>query len=386
MNNLKIYIIDNLPKLATFRDEWNNLLTSSFSNSVFLTWEWIYSWCEIFGRDKKIFVIIAEEEGSVIGIAPLCITSERYFGLSSLRHLEFLGTSQVITEYADLIILKGREQELIPIFFNFIFNNSSQWDVINLVSIRKDSLNLELIKKYCNTEGIQLDEYNSHVSPYIELPGNIDEYMQSLSKKSRWQFRNDRRRLGNGRLIELKETKNKKELLSDFTTIIQLHHKRWDKKDEKDNISYFNGNLLKFHHNIINRFFDNGWLILLQLVADGTTLAGQYGFIYRNKEYAHTIGFDPDWASYSVGSVLQLNHIEESIHRGINEFDFLRGGERYKYTWTKKEHISLDIAIWRNKSIARRIAIERKFRRAFKKILPQKTARKIYQKLFNRNR
>ncbi len=114
-------------------------------------------------------------------------------------------------------------------------------------------------------------------------------------------------------------------------------------------------------------------------------MAGHYSFIYQKKVYCHSVGFDPDWSSYNVGSVLQLYAIEDAIRRGVIEFDFLRGSEEYKYYWTKKEHVSVDIAICKNISLEARLLFEKKIRKAVRKLLPDRFAEKIYSGLTRNN-
>jgi CelD/BcsL family acetyltransferase involved in cellulose biosynthesis len=385
MGKLTLHIITNQTELENLHEAWNNLLIKSNANTVFLTWEWMYTWWECFGEGKKLFVVVAEDKGVTVGIAPFQITQSRFFGICKLSLLEFLGTTGVITEYPDIIIQQGREYELIPAIIDFILKSTLEWDVLNLVSIRQSSQNLKLIRKYCEDKGIQYWEYGSNISPYIELPSSIDEYLLSLSKKSRWKIKSYRNKLEETRKIGLYETKEKNKIDDDFAVIMQLHQKRWENKGGLGSFAQSKVRFLKFHNSIIHRFFDNGWLYLLQLIVDGIPLAGQYNFIYNNTVYCHSTGFDPDWSEYHVGNVLQLLAVEDLIRKGANEFDLLRGTEQYKYIWAKKEHISIDIAFWRTKKIARRITAERNVRKVARSVIPRTLVDKIYHCIFDRD-
>ncbi len=385
MGKTTFRIVADESELKDLRDAWNTILMRSISDTVFLTWEWMYSWWECFGEGKELFVVIAEEDDEIIGLAPLHRTRAKIFGLRTLTHLEFLGTTGVITEYPDLIIQKGREHDLIPAFMEFLFRNSSEWDVLNLTSMRQDSENLKLIMAYCEMKGVQYWEYALNASPYIELPADMDEYMKSLSNKSRWKFKDYRKKLEKGRRVELLETKNKQEVSGDFLTIMQLHQKRWEHKGGPGSFAQSRTRFLNFHNRVVQLCFDNKWLSLLRLNVDGVSVAGHYSLMYHDKVYCHTVGFDPDWAEHNVGSVLQLLAIEDSIRKGAKEFDFLRGTEQYKYYWTKKEHICIDTAIWRSRAIARRVIAERKLRKAAKALLPKNLGERIYRKVMNRD-
>lgn len=65
----------------------------------------------------------------------------------------------------------------------------------------------------------------------------------------------------------------------------------------------------------------------------GRIVAVHFGFQWRGRHYYYIGGFDPDFASLSVGSVLLHHAIRSAADEGASEFDFLRGAESYKYRW-----------------------------------------------------
>ncbi|HVN94912.1 MAG TPA: GNAT family N-acetyltransferase [Syntrophorhabdaceae bacterium] len=384
MDNPTLRIVSDPHEMKAMRESWNELLKNSSSDTPFLTWEWMYTWWECFGDGKTPCIVVAEDQGALVGIAPLYITRGRFFGLRSLRHLEFIGSAGVITEYQDFIIRRGREREIVSYFLEFLFDNVRKWDVINLTSVRKESVNLEEVRVYCDAAHVPFWEYQSNVSPYIELNGSLDDFMKTLSQTSRYKFRNHLKKLEKGRTVKMCETMDKKSVENDFATIIELHQKRWEQKGGPGSFARYREGYLRFHNTIIQRFFDNGWLYLLRLLVDGTPAAGHYSFFYNGVVYNHSIGFDPRWSNFRVGSVLQLLALEDCTQKGAKEFDFLRGTEEYKYIWTKKEHLSVDTVIWRSRAKARWATLERKTRKTLKSLFPKAMVEKIYHRLMNR--
>ncbi len=54
--------------------QWNQLLKESDNDNIFLTWEWVYTWWEVFGGESELFIItVKNDKGDLIGIAPLHI-------------------------------------------------------------------------------------------------------------------------------------------------------------------------------------------------------------------------------------------------------------------------------------------------------------------------
>ena len=54
-------------------------------------------------------------------------------------------------------------------------------------------------------------------------------------------------------------------------------------------------------------------------------------FDYHDCVYLYNSGYDPRYSSLSVGLLAKILGIKDSIQRGKKKFDFLKGGEPYKY-------------------------------------------------------
>ncbi len=54
-------------------------------------------------------------------------------------------------------------------------------------------------------------------------------------------------------------------------------------------------------------------------------------FDYDNCIWAYNAGFDPAYAALSPGWLIMVEMIDWSIKNGRKMFDFMRGGEDYKY-------------------------------------------------------
>ena len=76
-----------------------------------------------------------------------------------------------------------------------------------------------------------------------------------------------------------------------------------------------------------------GSLRLAVLRVAGAAVAATYGFVSGGRLYCYLSGFDPAVAKLSPGAVLLGWVIDEAIGEGVEEIDFLRGAEDYKYLW-----------------------------------------------------
>jgi CelD/BcsL family acetyltransferase involved in cellulose biosynthesis len=73
------------------------------------------------------------------------------------------------------------------------------------------------------------------------------------------------------------------------------------------------------------------------LEVDARPLAAVIAFDYNGGVYLYNSGFDRDQSQLSVGIISKVLLIKDSIERGKRKFDFLKGGERYKYHLGGKE-------------------------------------------------
>ncbi len=69
------------------------------------------------------------------------------------------------------------------------------------------------------------------------------------------------------------------------------------------------------------------------LHAGDRLVAGKISWQAGLRHLARLTVYDPALAGYSVGSILELEALRASFEAGDEEFDFLTGGEPYKYTW-----------------------------------------------------
>ena len=91
MNKVNIETICDIESFKSLRSEWDALLQRSFSNGLFLTWEWIYSWWMAYHSNKELNIIcMRKNDNALVGIAPLFIHKTKYYKIS-VAELTFIG-------------------------------------------------------------------------------------------------------------------------------------------------------------------------------------------------------------------------------------------------------------------------------------------------------
>ena len=83
------------------------------------------------------------------------------------------------------------------------------------------------------------------------------------------------------------------------------------------------------------------------LYAARRPVASVYGVVHGKKFNYYQSGYDPNWASRSVGLVLLARTVQDAFGEGLSEFDFLRGNEGYKGEWARGERWTVQLRLWR---------------------------------------
>ena len=339
---LSIVKISDQNEFANLKKDWAVLLKKSKSDTVFLTWEWMYAWWECFKENKQLFILaVYGENEEMVGIAPFCMDKKKIAGISVMDHIRFLGTMPVSSDHLDFIIHEEREKEVLETIVEYLFRVNS-WDMCLLSNIPTSSLTGKLLKEIMGNRPSQYEI--SQVCPYIPLPTRIEDFYASLSGNMRNTIKRRRRNLQkkyNG--FEFVTWKNPDEIDSAMEKMFKLHGKRWMVVNHKGN--FINRNIRRFHKKIAWTFLNSDMLRLYFLRVQGKDVATLYTFKYNDKLFYYQGGWDPEFSGDRVGSVLTNLVIEDAINNGCSEYDFLRGTEDYKTRLTDKKREDIDIFI-----------------------------------------
>jgi len=69
---MKITEVNNPDDFLTLRDSWQGVLQRC-DLSIFSTWEYLSTWWKYFGKGATLRVLVAQENGEILSIAPLML-------------------------------------------------------------------------------------------------------------------------------------------------------------------------------------------------------------------------------------------------------------------------------------------------------------------------
>jgi CelD/BcsL family acetyltransferase involved in cellulose biosynthesis len=358
--------------LQRLQAEWNTLLQQSFSNTIFLTWEWVLAWWRSYGSEKRLWILRVERDGRLVGLVPLY--SKIFSKLKAFRYrgLYLIGDGSGDSDYLDVITRAGEEEFVIVSIVTFLLNHRDQWDILFLNEIPETSQNLKLLKRLFRQSGCYWTESNIPCT-YVNLPTDWAGYLKSLKPRMRTKIRSVTRRLEESHKIRVDCCAGAADLNGRLESLFELHNRRW-RSNGKEGV-FLCQNKRRFYQEMSALFMSRGWLRFYSLAIDDRYAAHQFCFEYQERTFLLQEGYDPDWAGYGIGNVLRGYVFQDCIERGIKIYDFLGGVTPHKLSWGGRTKTSvrgvIALPVIRNRALLGLPKVVRWAKRRLKSVLPE---------------
>jgi CelD/BcsL family acetyltransferase involved in cellulose biosynthesis len=320
-----VHCIDNADDFAALRGEWTELLLASASNNPFLTWEWLHTWWMQLGGGSALHLIAVREGDQLIAIAPLRLVSTALYWFS---RLEFLGTGHAGSDYLDVIVRRGREEEALAGLAGYL---QSRQLAVRLTHLPPASFGARLAQTLAGAGWVAPVSADG-TCPIVPLAGQtFDSYLGTLGSSHRANFRRRLRSLGQRFELRFERVTTDEERREALDALAAFHDSRW-----KDGSTAFSTPAVRaFQDAVTRRALECGWLRMYVLRLNGYAAAVMYGVSYGGRFYFYQHGFDSEYQTHSVGLVLMGLTIRAALEEGDGEFDLLWGVEPYKFLWAR---------------------------------------------------
>ena len=330
-SSLVVETISEISGFALLRQEWNELLQSSDSDGLFLTWEWLYTWWKSLAGDRHLWILTVRCEGELAALAPCGLCPRSLFRWRPLPVLEFLGHGSVGSDYLDIIVRRGREPEVRRAIASGL---AGERLMLNWTQLKRSDCLAAGVASALGEKGWSVNETETNTCPFIPLAGmSWESYLATLGAEHRYNFHRKWKRLNRDYRVEFEQVRTQAQCRESIDLVIALHNLRW--RDRGGSDAFHTPGLVRFHQEFSQLALDRGWLRLYVLRLDGKPAACLYGFLYRQTFYFYQSGFDATYDKHSVGLVTMGLAIKSAIEEGAEEYDLLHGNEAYKSHWSR---------------------------------------------------
>jgi CelD/BcsL family acetyltransferase involved in cellulose biosynthesis len=307
------------------KTEWNTLVGQGINDVPFLRYEYLSQWWSTLGggewKDAELVLISARENGQLIGIAPLF--KAEYDGRPALL---LIGSIE-ISDYLDLIVRPNDLSRFLSGLMDFLAQSPAYRDLpFDWYNLPNSSPTLAALKAECGRRGLTYHEEVYRPTPRITLNGSFEEYLSRVDRKQRHEIRRKMRRAAESEIpVRFYVVEDASTLESEADAFLQLM------EHDSSKANFLTSAMRTHMKSVIQSAFDHGYLWLAFLTVDGVKAAACLNFDYKNKLWGYNSGVSREFMELSPGWVLLGNQLQWACEHGRFEFDFMRGGEEYKY-------------------------------------------------------
>lgn len=347
-NNLltffNVSVFSTSEEFESLKQSWNKLNHESHNGTIFISWEWLYTWWEVYKNDgsRKLYILCCyDHRKQLIGIAPFqkVYNPKRYFPTN--HQILFIGTgetdgSHVFGEYMDLVIKPGHESSVINTFSEFLYKHKSDWDGLKFQQLLDNSHLSKLFKNQSNKVIRQVIPYG--VRTIIELPKTYNEYLMSLRKKMRNNITRTFSRLESEQKFTLEHINNVAVIEQSIAVLAELNRGRRGDLNQSSVFRY--ERFEKFHKLIAKRLLPRKNIRLSILRFDNSPVAALYSFLDGNTLHVYQSGFVKEHGQrYSLLTTMLTQEISRSIDdENIDYFNFMfsESEDTYKHRYSSE--------------------------------------------------
>ena len=347
-SGLRLEIIQDEVGFLALEPFWDRLLARSSTRTPFLRWDWVSLWWNVHRNEFDLAIgVVRDKFCAPVAIAPLVLgrgTGHRRM----LRHLTFIGgIGNIISEGMDFIIPCGMEELFAPLLAKVFAKLRGRWDLVFLPMLPVESPNRAFMTAALPSAGGIFGSVVKRTSRYIPLPKTWAEL--ELQHSANW--RSTHRRKWRKAMAEHsgRTLLAGRDLPFDvaFDALISLHRQRFDETQSR----FLDHRVIEFHRELVSRWIPTGRAQLSLLEMDGKFTAATYCFVDDGKAWQYQSGWDPAFASLSIGRLGMGWAIQTAVESGLREFDFLPGEFEHKKLWTAEVHHLEDIECYATLSV-----------------------------------
>lgn len=302
--------------------KWNTLLETSDCLNPFMTWEWMFTWWEIFeDKQHSLFIITIYKGDRLVSIAPFYIKERFPF----IKRLGFIGEGEkrsdsIITHYPDIIV-RNEDKEIavthIAKLLNNVIKNNKTFNYAKFDLIKNDAVIHDVTKVLTSCDSQKQFSGNQFK---VELPESNDEYLASLSKSVKKQYKRKKKSLEKAGEVEIVTLDD---LSQGLEVVEELHRSRWE--DILSENTFDSKPFSTFHAKLSERLKDQDIMEIRAMKLNGKYIVASYNFSYKKEYFSYLGGFKncDDFKRHSPMFTFDLLELNRLITEGYKSFDLL---------------------------------------------------------------
>lgn len=359
--------IDRRDMLDGIRPSWDHVYAADPEANFFLSPFWLWPWLKSM-EQRWVILGVRRASHSDAWVAFMPLQQRTHMRPKGGFYNELAMAGNRFADYAGLICQPEFATAAIPLIGAHIRQMS--WRRITFEQVRMSEGRLSLLLAGADPGTIPIQRafpplyrgIDNSVCPFVTLPDSFDAYLATLSANTRQKIRRVLRKVEGDPAFRV-TCSTPETVERDVALLLGLWDRKWrpQKGERTDNIVA----TMRFMLTAAGR---NGALYL-PMLWQGDVLLGALGNLVDpiRKEMLFLIaGRNTDADEPPPGIALHAYAIREAIQRGFRIYDFLRGDEKYKFSFAQEMHKISDLTFDMAGALNHDGQLDR---RAFRKVL-----------------
>ena len=325
--------------LALGRTAWEALEASTAAPSPFMSWAWHRAWADAAPTADVAAseaLVLRGVDGVIQALLPVLLRRVPFHRVP-VTALTWAAGDVGCPDHLDLLSLPGaRVTELATSL------EALPWELLILSNLAPGA---ETTMRLCASfaaRGYDVRRQKLWVCPYLDLSGDWERYLGTLTPTRRQTLRRKERQLQRQHAMSFTDYDGA-QVETGLSYLFSLHERRWDNEVG----AFQDPSARRLHRRFAAELAACRRLWLSTLDVGGEPVAAWYGFTWGDTVYFYQSGRDPRWERESVGLVLMARMVRRAIESGFRRFDFLRGADPYKQQWTTTQRMTEEITVFR---------------------------------------
>ena len=321
-----IKVIDSNEAFKDLETEWNKLYNDCARATIFSSWDWMYTWWEVFSQSthSNLFILCVYDNQQLIGIAPFHICNAFPKSIIQGKTLYFIGSGEdikdkIVSQYSDFIVTDEHQETMISSVSSYLEANKNKWDFADFQFLLEHSLVSRCFSETNASIITQLSVYGNRY--FINEMDNFEFFLDKTGNRWRKMYAKKSRKLSNDGDSSISQNTDVASSLESYQQLIDMHKARWENRTDHNIFAseLFN----EFHIKLLERLVPKDKAYIKTLSLNDEPLASYYCFIDKSQLHYYQSGFYSKHANrYSPLFLLIYEEISQSINQNVL-FDFM---------------------------------------------------------------
>ncbi|HXX63918.1 MAG TPA: GNAT family N-acetyltransferase [Bacteroidota bacterium] len=318
--------------------EWDALLERCPTRSLYMTFEWLWTWWASLGGAKRSLLILSAREGEkLVGIAPLMEVRRQLMGIP-YRSIEFLSAPTFAFSHLTMsgildIIAPVRTEEVLDAILLHLQRTHAGWIYMRLDPLIEEGPCARHLPGLARGHFMRT-RWGAHETAFeVALESGWDHYVRATDPAMHSRIASYERRFARSGRLSWEDEKSTPpaELM---TRMLDVERRSWKwTRGLSINSRGYGG----FFEAFLPLAAEHGWLRTTILRSDDRPCAYLYGVKFEQTVEAIKTAYDRSFERFSPGQILMSHFLRGAAAEGTHTVNLHIGAGDYKSRWANRQ-------------------------------------------------